>query len=459
MRTYDVLVVGSGSGLNVAFSAAENGMDVALVDVGPMGGTCVNLGCVPSKRLIYPADVLTLIRNSEKLGIHVTVDHIDFKKIVEDMRRRREASKKHWEEEVKARDRITWFNGVGEFTADYTMKVPGDIIKAEKIFIASGSRPFIPPIKGLGNIDFLTNETVLELRELPKSLIIIGGGYIGVEFGHFFAAMGTKVTIIEMTPRLLMNVEPELSELLMKEMGKRISILTNTAVKEVKKSAEMKKVVTEDRKNGKIEELLSEAVLVATGRRSNSDMLKPEKTGVELDRRGYVEVNEFLETSKDRIWAFGDAVGKHMFTHVANYEAKIAWHNANVGPKGHKIKVDYSSVPYAVFSHPQIGSVGLTEEQARDKGYRILVGKSFYNVTAKGAIMGEEGFVKVIVEKGTRKIIGGHIVGPHAPILIHEITNVMNCGDGSFEPLMKAMHIHPALSEVVQIAFQNLKEV
>lgn len=457
MRAYDVVVIGSGSGLNLAFSAAANGRDVALVDAGPMGGTCVNLGCVPSKRLIYPADVLTLIKNSEKLGIHATVDRIDFKKIMEDMRMKREASKKHWEEEVKSRDNITWSNGVGEFTADYTMKVPGDIIKAKKIFIASGSRPFIPPIKGLEDIDFLTNETVLELQELPESMIITGGGYIGVEFGHFFATMGTKVTIIEMTPKLLPNVDHEISELLMKEMGKRISILTNTVVKEVKKSAGMKKVIVEDRESGQIKELLSEAVLVATGRRSNSDLLKPEKTGVELDRKGYVKVNEFLETSKDRIWAFGDAIGKHMFTHVANYEAKIAWHNANAKSNEEKMKVDYSSVPYAVFSHPQIGSAGLTEKQARDKGYQILVGKSSYGDVAKGAIIGEEGFVKIIVEKDTRKILGAHIVGPHAPILIQEITNVMNCGDGTFEPLTKAMHIHPALPEVVQLAFQNLK--
>jgi dihydrolipoamide dehydrogenase len=458
MKTYDVLVIGSGSGLNVAFDAASDGLDVALVDAGPMGGTCVNLGCVPSKRLIHPADVVSLIKNSGRLGISASIDSIDVKRILEEMRERREASKKYWGEEVKKRENITWFNGVGEFVSDYNLRAPDDVdTKAEKIFIASGSRPLIPPIKGLQEVECLTNETALELKELPESLTIIGGGFIAVEFAHFFSTMGTKVTMIEMVPRLVSHEEPEISEMLQKKMGENIAIHTNHQVKEVKEEKGMKKVVAENRENGQINDFSSEAILLATGRRSNSDLLKPEKTGVELDRRGWIKVNEFLETSKKNIWAFGDAIGKYQFTHVANYESKIAWHNANAKSEGEKIKVDYSSAPHAVFSRPQIGSVGLTEKQAREAGHQILVGKSPYSDVAKGAILKEEGFVKVIVEKNTKKLLGAHIVGPHAPILIQEITNVMNCRDGSFEPLTKAMHIHPALPEVVRSAFQNLK--
>jgi dihydrolipoamide dehydrogenase len=177
---------------------------------------------------------------------------------------------------------------------------------------------------------------------------------------------------------------------------------------------------------------------------------------VELDERGYVKVNEYLETGKKNIWAFGDAIGKEMFKHVANYEAEIAWHNA---VHEHKVKMDYSAAPHAVFTHPQIASVGLKEAEAKQKGYKILVGKAFYKDTALGAAMGEpKGFVKVIVEQASGKILGGHIIGPFASVLIQEIINAMVSGDKTFLPIVRGMHIHPAMPEVVQKAFGNLKE-
>jgi dihydrolipoamide dehydrogenase len=183
--------------------------------------------------------------------------------------------------------------------------------------------------------------------------------------------------------------------------------------------------------------------------------LKPEKTSVKLDERGYVKVNEYLETSKKNIWAFGDAIGKEMFKHVANYEASIAWHNA---VHDHKVEMDYSAAPHAVFTHPQVASVGLKEAEAKQQGYKILVGKAFYRDTAMGGAMGEpEGFVKVVVERETGKILGGHIIGAEASILIQEIINAMVTESKSFAPIVRAMHIHPALPEVVQQAFGNLK--
>ena len=194
--------------------------------------------------------------------------------------------------------------------------------------------------------------------------------------------------------------------------------------------------------------------MIATGRVPNSDILKPEKTGVKLDEHGYVKVNEFLETSKKNIWAFGDAIGKEMFKHVANYEAGIAWHNA---VHDHKVEMDYSAAPHAVFTHPQVASVGLKEAEARQQGYGFLIGVAHYRDTAMGGAIGEpEGFVKVLVEKETGKILGGHIIGPEASSLIQEIVNAMTAEDKSYNPIMRSMHIHPALSEVVQRAFQSL---
>jgi dihydrolipoamide dehydrogenase len=183
--------------------------------------------------------------------------------------------------------------------------------------------------------------------------------------------------------------------------------------------------------------------------------LKSEKTGVQLDEHNYVKVNEFLETSKKNIWAFGDAIGKHMFKHVANHEAGVVWHNSI---HDHKVPMDFSAVPHAVFTHPQVASVGLKEAEAKLKNHKILVGTAFYRDTAMGAAMGfPEGFVKVIVESESDKILGGHIIGPEAAILIQEIINAMVSETGTYAPIAQGMHIHPALSEVVQNAFGNLK--
>jgi dihydrolipoamide dehydrogenase len=194
--------------------------------------------------------------------------------------------------------------------------------------------------------------------------------------------------------------------------------------------------------------------MIATGRVSNADMLKPEKTGVRLDERGFIVVNEFLETSKKNIYAFGDAIGKQMFRHAANREASLVWHNAN---HEHKVEMDFSATPRAVFTHPQIAAVGLKEQEAKQH-YNILVGRALYKNTAMGAAMGyPEGFVKVIVEKETGKILGAHIIGPEAAALIQEITNAMAINEGDYGPIAQGMHIHPALNEVVQSAFANLE--
>jgi len=456
MEEFDVLVVGSGSGMNVAAAAAASGLKTAVVEFGPMGGTCLNRGCVPSKMLIYPADAIATIEEAKKIGVNATVTSVDFQKIMQRMQQFVAEDSGHQAMAVEADPNIKWFKDVGEFISDYTMRVGNHMIRGKRVFIVSGARPDIPPVKGLDNVKYLTSDTVLKLTTQPKSMIIIGGGYIAAEYSHFFASIGTKVTIIQRNPRLLPDEEPEISELLKEEMMKRMEIYTNHEVVEAAEKNGVKTVVARSREDGQTRQFSAETLLVAAGRVPNSDLLKPEKTGVELDNRGYVKVNEYLETGKKNIWAFGDAIGKQMFKHVANYEAEIAWHNS---VHDHKAKVDYSSAPHAVFTHPQIASVGLKEAEAKQQGYKILVGTSLYKDTALGAAMGEpEGFVKVILEQKTGKLLGGHIIGPYASVLIQEIINAMVSDDKTFMPITRAMHIHPAMSEVVQKAFFNLHE-
>jgi dihydrolipoamide dehydrogenase len=233
-----------------------------------------------------------------------------------------------------------------------------------------------------------------------------------------------------------------------------MEIFTGLEVVEVKQESDVKTLIARNREDGSYREFSAETLMIAAGRVPNSDLLKPEKTGVKLDERGYVKVNDYLETSKKNIWAFGDAIGKEMFKHVANYEAGIVWHNA---VHDHKVPMDFSAAPHAVFTHPQVASVGLKEAEAKQQGHKILVGKAFYRNTAMGGAMGEpEGFVKVIVEQETEKILGGHIIGAEASILIQEIVNAMVTENRSFVPIVRAMYIHPALAEVVQNAFGNL---
>ena len=455
MEQFDIMVIGSGSGMLIASAAIEQGFKVALVEQGRMGGTCINVGCVPSKMLIYPADLLTNIGNAEKLGINTTLNSVDFQSIMTRMHNLVDHDTSHQAAGVEANHQIVWFKDKGEFISDYVMQVGNQTIKAKNIFICSGARTSIPPIKGIETVDYLTSDTVLNLQTQPKSIIIVGGGYIGMEYGHFFSGIGTKTTVVHRGDRLLPEEETEVSDLLKAEIGKRIEIFTSYDALEVKQDSASKTLIAKSKIDGSTKTFIADKLLVATGRVSNADLLKPEKTGIKLDSRGYIVVNEYLETTKKHIYALGDAVGKQMFKHAANYEAGIAWHNAN---HDHKVPMDFSMTPRAVFTHPQIAAVGLKENEAKQQ-HKILVGHALFRDTAMGAAMGgPEGFVKVIVEMQTGKILGAHIIGPEAAVLIQEITNAMVTGNGDYGPIARGMHIHPALNEVVQNAFGSLQD-
>lgn len=456
MEQFDVIVIGSGSGMLIASAAVEQGFKVALVDHGKMGGTCINVGCVPSKMLIYPADVLATLEEAKKLGINATVNSVDFNSIMSRMHVLVNHDSGQQAAAVEATENLTWFKESAEFTSEYTLQVGAHTITAKVIFIVSGARIAIPPVKGIENVSYLTSDTVLELTTQPKSILIVGGGYIGMEYGHFFSAIGTKTTILQRPFRVVPEEEQEVSDLLKAELGKRMEIYTGFEALEAKQEGSYKIIVAKNRQEGSIKEFSAEALMVATGRVSNANILKLEKTGVQPDERGFIKVNEYLETTKKNVFAFGDAIGKQMFKHVANYEAGIAWHNSI---HDHKAKMDFSAVPHAIFTHPQVASVGLKEGEAKQQGYEFLVGMALYKDTAMGAALGfPEGFVKVIVEQGTSRILGAHIIGPEASILIQEITNAMVSGKSDFGPIARGIHIHPALNEVLQNAFGNLHE-
>ena len=455
MKSFDVLVIGSGSGGEIVDAAITHGFSTAWVDKGPLGGTCLNVGCIPSKMLVYPADRIMDILQAQSLGITAKITAIDFQEIMAHMRKPITESHRHMTQGLQQPiDNFEYFKGLGTFIKPYTLDINGEHISGKKIFIGSGARPFIPPIPGLDLVPYLTNETVFDMQHQPKSMIILGGGYIAAEFAHFFSAIGTKVRIIHRSNRILRTAEPEIAELLLRIMESRMSVIKNFRISKIFSSKQKISVEGTDAISGKSHTYSAETIFVATGRQSNADRLQVEKTGVETDDRGYIQVNEYMETSRKNIWAFGDATGKYLFKHVANEEAVVAWNNA---VHEQKSPMQYHAVPYAVFTYPQIAGVGLREEEAKQH-HNIVVGTAKYNDVAKGEAMAElDGFAKAIVDKQDHTILGFHIIGPYAPILIQEVVNAMALG-GKLGFLGQGMHIHPALPELILRTFGNLHD-
>ncbi|MGB4652952.1 dihydrolipoyl dehydrogenase [Methanothrix sp.] len=459
MEKFDLIVIGSGAGALVAAQAARAGRRTALVDQGPMGGTCLNNGCIPSKMLIHPADMIRSIQEAEAVGVHARIDKIDFSMIMRRMHQVVDGGRAHMEETISSRSNLTYYDEKAEFIEDYILKVGSKTITAPQFVIASGSRSLVPPIPGLEESGYLDNVSLLELKEPPKSLIIIGGGYIGCEYGHFFSAMGTEVTILGRGPRLLGNEDPEVSERLHESLSRYCRVLTGHEVLMVERSGKGKVVSAREAKDGQIKQFEGEEVLLAAGRRSNSDLLHPEGTGVETDRGGWIKVDEYLRTSKEGIWALGDATGKHMFRHTANYEARTVAHNIlQARDESGWIAADYHAVPYAVFSHPTVAGVGMKEEEAAAKGLKVLVERAKYTDSAKGVAMAEErGFVKMILEEETGKILGARIIGPSAPELIQQVVYLMNTDRQDLATAMSSQIIHPTINEVLGRVFARLE--
>jgi len=455
LQKYDIVVIGSGSGGIIVEKALAKDLKVAWIDKGPLGGTCLNVGCIPSKMLIYPADKIIESQEAEKLGCKIKFTDIDFTGIMNRIKQTISKNQKQIKTWIAGEKNLDFYNGEASFIRDCTLKINDKEIYGNKIFIASGSRSQIPPITSLDNSDYLTNESVFKLRQKPKTILIIGGGYIASEFSHFFATIGSDVTILQRGDRILPNEEPEISTLLKKQMTKRMKIFTDTEAIEIIPSKPHNIVIGKNRITGKKKRFKAEKIMIATGRQSNVDRLNVENTRINVDEKGYIKVNNYLETTKKNIWAFGDATGRFMFRHVANREAEVAWHNSI---HKHKSLMSYHAIPHAVFTHPQIASVGLTEEEAKKK-HHILVGKAYYSDAAMGwAMMEKNGFAKAIVEKNTKKILGFHIIGPNASILIQEVVNVMSSNE-KVTSLINSIHIHPALSELIQSTIYSIKNL
>jgi mycothione reductase len=463
MEEYDAVVVGTGSAMNVVEALIQDNpkVKVAVIDKDEPGGICLTRGCIPSKIMLYPAEVLRTIERAGEFGISVDVKRVDFKAVMGRMRRLIDADIDAIRRGLTGSENIDYYNAPAEFVAPYTMKVDGKTIRGKMFLLGAGSKTVIPQVEGLEAAGYMTSDTVVHLTELPESLAVIGAGYIAAEYGHFFASMGCKVTIIGRNPQFIADEEPEVSALAKRELGRRIKILTNHEVTKVqgKKGGGGKVLTARDRESGRMVNIEAAEVLVAAGRGPTTEILRPERAGIKTDEKGWLVVDEYLETSQPNVWALGDATGRHLFKHKANYDSQVVYLNAVLK---RKVVADYHAVPRAIFTDPEIAAVGVGEAEAvRMKGTKkVVVGFYRYEDTAKGEAMNSHDyFVKIIADRETSEILGAHVVGPYASVLIQEIVAAMYTKTRSAKSIYEAMHIHPALSEVVERAAGSMVPV
>jgi len=452
-ENYGIAIIGAGPGGYVAaIRASQLGGKVVVIEKGKLGGTCVNRGCIPTKTLLASARLLNSVKKGSEFGINSGEVSVDFSTISK--RKERiikqfvsgigQLFKSYGVEVIKGKGRLT------EKIKDKAIEIEiekddGSVEKvmAKKLIIATGSIPAQIPGISIDERDVITSDQALELEEIPSSLLIVGGGVIGVEFASIFNSLGSKVTIVELLPRIIPTEDGEISEQLKKFLVRSgIEVNTGVKVKEVVSDNGKKKVVIETPR-GK-EEKIAQKVLIATGRKPYTEGLALEKTGIELEK-GRILVNERMETNLPGIFAIGDVVGGVLLAHVASGEGIVASENA----MGNQSKIDYRVIPNCIYSLPEVASVGLSEERAKEMGYEVGVGRFPFLANARASIMGERvGLVKILADRKTDEILGVHIVGPDATELIAEASVAIKARVTT-KDLERMIHGHPTLSEAI----------
>ncbi|RHX79082.1 dihydrolipoyl dehydrogenase [Leptospira yasudae] len=455
MKEYDIIVIGTGGGTKLVTPPSKIGYKVAVIEKESPGGTCLNRGCIPSKMLIYPAEILSLVKNSEKFQISFPgKPQVDFKTLVERISKTVDDESASILPAYEKNPNITYIQGTATFLSDKVVTVNGEQLTAERIFIASGARPILPNIPGLEGTPYMTSREALRRTDLPKSMIVIGGGFIALELGFAYSAFGSDVTFL-VRNRMLKNEDGDVVDEFERVFSKEQKVLLHSNVQKVEYKENL--FYLEVLVDGKTIQLQAEALLVATGIRPNTDLLDLGNTNIQTDSNGYIQVNEYLETTAPGVYALGDITGKYFYRHSVNFEGEFLFRTLYQEKK--RSPIDYPPVPHAVFTHPQVAKVGKTEEQLKKEGIDYIAAKNPYSASATGmARLSDSGFVKILVEKKTRKVLGAHAIGDEASNVIHLFILLMTMG-GTLDDLLKMIYIHPALPEIARNAARKANEL
>ena len=441
-----LLIIGAGpGGYETALAAAKRGVEVVLVEAGPVGGTCLNEGCIPTKSFCKNAQLLEQLREAEAFGVSDLAYNFDFKAVtarknavVEQLRGGVESLLSH--------KLITLVRGSASFKDPHTVVVGDEEYSADYIIIATGSVSASLPVPGADLEGILTSKEILDIEELPKKLCVIGGGVIGLEFASIFNSFSCEVTVLEYCKEILPRFDTDLAKRLKQCLGKKgIDINTQSQVLSISKEGEQYKVTF--LRKGKEESVVADKVLMAVGRKANVDSLNLSEVGVEFGPKGVV-VNEFMQTNQPHIYAVGDINGKMMLAHAAIFQGLVALDHM----MGEDNDINLSVMPAAVFTSPEAASVGKTEEECKEAGIKVKCLKSFFRANGKAVTMGEtEGFCKVIVEEETGLLLGCHLFGPHSSDIVQEVCALIN-SKSTLKQLQDIIHTHPTLTEVIQSA-------
>ncbi len=447
-QEFDLVVVGAGSGNSVLTSDFSD-WQIAIIEKDTFGGTCLNRGCIPSKMLVYAADMAHQANNTAHLGIDTVLQSVRWPDIVKRVFGRIDPIAKGGEDYRQSLDNVTVFKHQAHFVGHKTLDVNGQLIRGEHIVLAAGARPFIPPIAGLAEVDYHTSDSIMRLAEVPERLLILGGGYIAAELGHVFEALGSKVCIINRSEMLLRAADEDVSDAFTAIMAERMDCVLGLPVTEITQStAEVTVHTTKQSVTG-------DALLVATGRVPNGDQLEVARTGVRLNSHGYVVTDEFLRTDTAGIWALGDICHAAQLKHTANEDTRVVAHN--IAHPEDLQRPNYAGIPHAVFAHPQVAAVGATEQHLRATNQPYSRAVRSYADTAYGWAMEDtHSFVKLLADPATRLLLGAHILGPQAPTLIQQLIQGMQFGLTIDQMAQGQLYIHPALTEVVEQALLEL---
>jgi len=454
MKHFDVLVIGTGAGTKLIRPIADLGFKVAAVEKSALGGTCLNRGCIPSKMLIHTADVVSEIKEAHKFEIDIKGDiSFRFKELIDRVSSTVDADSASIKPVYDKHPNITLFQSEASFISPHIVKVGPETIQADKIFIATGTRPLIPEIPGLKDTPFITSNEALRASTLPKKLIIIGGGFIALELGYFYASLGTEVTFIVRT-KMLKNEDPDVVSVFESMFSKYHHVLLGHQPIFVSYDNNTFDVMTQDQ-NRKRHVVQADTLLVATGVSPNTDMLNLHEVGIKTNEKGYIQVDSFLKTSQPNIWAFGDVIGRYFFRHSANFEAEYLMRS--LYEEKVETPIVYPFMPYAVFTNPQVARLGYTETELKEKEIDFVVGMNPYKSSAMGmALRSESEFVKVLIHRQNKKLLGAHIVGREAATLIHMLIAFQKM-NATLDQMLDVIYIHPAMPEIVRNALRKAK--